>query len=75
MKNTLVSVTKMLAVAALVFTVQTAKADDAGSPANVVGGGSSDSNGGSAVPIDGGASLLIAGGLAYGLKRLKSKKA
>ena len=75
MKNTLVSVTKMLAVAVLVFTVQTANADDAGSPANVVGGGNSESNGGAAVPVDGGASLLIAGGLAYGLKRLKSKKA
>lgn len=28
-----------------------------------------------AVPVDGGASLLIAAGVAYGVKRMKAKKA
>ena len=47
-----------------------------GAPGGASGGGSS--NGAGTVPIDGGASLLIAGGFAYGAKRyraLKAKKA
>ena len=51
-----------------------AKADDPGNPGEVIGGGNGQSNSNAGVPIDGGASLLIAGGVAYGLKRLKKSK-
>jgi hypothetical protein len=74
MKNTFLTLTKAFAVIALVCTVQIAKADDPGNPGDVIGGGNGQSNPNAGVPVDGGASLLIAGGVAYGLKRLKKSK-
>ena len=74
MKNTFLTLTKAFVVIALVCTVQIAKADDPGNPGDVIGGGNGQSNPNAGVPVDGGASLLIAGGVAYGLKRLKKSK-
>jgi len=54
----------LIAVSALTITV--ARADD---PPGF-GGGSPDP-----IPVDGGASLLVAAGVSYGYKRLRSKKA
>ena len=38
-------------------------------------GGPSGPSGPTAVPLDGGASLLLAGGIGYGLKRLRDRRA
>ena len=38
------------------------------------GGGPQPGGGANAVPIDGGASLLLAGGVAYGLRKLRQRR-
>ena len=43
--------------------------DDPASPGPTKGGGAT------GVPIDGGASLLLAGGVAYGLRKLRQRRA
>jgi hypothetical protein len=49
----------------------TARAQESGGP---IPGPTPPVNEPTAVPLDGGASLLLAGGVAYGLKRLRRRK-
>lgn len=69
MKFTSLSRTLALAAGALFLSLAAAQAQ--GPP----GGGPQPGGGPAVTPIDGGASLLLAGGVAYGLKRLRRRRA
>jgi len=45
-----------------------------GGPGGPSPGGPAPQNGPTVIPLDGGASLLLAGGVAYGLRRLRRKR-
>ena len=69
-KYTFASTLATLAVGLLGFaTTAHAQGDDPGS-----GGPTPDNPPATQVPIDGGASLLLAGGVAFGLKKLRDRR-
>ena len=67
------SMKNLFAVTALALTLSALSS----LPALAQGPGSTGPQPGSptAIPLDGGASLLLAGGVAYGLKKLRARKA
>ena len=65
---------KAVLLISMVAMAQIALADDPGNPNDVLGGGGSGVTA-EGVPIDGGASLLISSGVAYGVRKMRNHKA
>jgi len=74
MKKIMNILAKAVLLVSMIAIAQIALADDPGNPGDVLGGGGSGLTA-EGVPVDGGASLLIASGLAYGIKTMRKRKA
>lgn len=74
MKKIMNILAKAVLLVSMIAVAQIALADDPGNPGDVLGGGGSGLTA-EGVPVDGGASLLIASGVAYGIKTMRKRKA
>jgi len=74
MKKVMNLLAKAVLLISMVAMAQISLADDPGNPNDVLGGGGSGVTA-EGVPIDGGASLLIASGVAYGVRKMRNHKA
>jgi hypothetical protein len=74
MKKTMNILAKAVLFISMLAITQIALADDPGNPGDILGGGGSGTNA-EGVPLDGGASLLIASGVAYGVRTMRKRKA
>lgn len=73
MKNVTQSILRSVFFLALLAVTSVALADDPGDPGDVLGGGGSGSQA-VGVPVDGGASLLLVGGVVAAARGLRNRR-